>query len=132
MSEIGTTEILDKLSKIDNAYGGRALFVDTSMIAFRRVFRYNVNQVDTVVLVPPEGFKLCIRNISSSSSANTGIIKMDFVTSNKAVYDHFVSVNSKSESVGGHVVGALGEGLTINTTTGANDISISIVYTYHK
>lgn len=126
------TEMMEKLSKVDNFHGDQALFVDISMIEYRKVFRYNANQVNTVVLIPPVGWKLCVRNISSISSGNVGAIKMDFVDSNQAVYDHYVNNTTRTESIGGHIVGNVDEGLTINTTTGANDVSISIVYTYHQ
>ena len=57
---------------------------------------------------------------------------MDFAASGQAVYDHYVSVNSKDDAVGGHIVGDVDEPLSITTTTGANPVSISIAYTYHQ
>lgn len=123
---------IEEVNKITNSFGQTALFVDASMIEYRKVFRYSANQTNTIVLTPPSGYKLCVRNISSITESNTGEISIDFVTSNQPVYDHYVSVNSRNNVVGGHIVGAIDEPLTINTTTGANKVSISINYTYHQ
>lgn len=114
-----------------NESGEGAMAVDPHMIETRTVFRYSTNQTNTTVLQPPSGKKLCVRGISSRTVANTGVIKMDFATSVIPVYDHYVSVQVADGQDSGHIMGAVDEPLTINTTTGANAVSISITYTFH-
>ena len=117
---------------VKNSENQVAFFVDPDMNTYRKVFRYSTNQTATQVLTPPSGYKLCVRSISSITASNTGTIAIDFDTSGQPVYDHYVSVNSRNNSIGGHIVGAVDEPLSITTTTGANAVSISISYTYHK
>ena len=117
---------------IKNSHDQVAVFVDPDMNTMRKVFRYSSNQTDTDVLTPPAGYKLCVRGINSITTSNSGAITIDFATSSQAVYDHYATVNSRNNSVGGHIVGAVDEPLTINTTTGSFPVSISIAYTYHQ
>ena len=120
----------DKI-RYQNGHGVCAEIVDISMIEQREVFRYGTNQTDLAIITPPEGWRLCVRSISSRTVSNAGVIKLDFA-GGKAVYDHFVSVQTSDDDTHGHIQGEIDEALLLTTTTGANAVSISITYTFHR
>ena len=89
---------------------------------------YTDNQTNLEIIAPAEGKKLDIVGVLIVTDATTGDVLLDFVTSTKKVMRLYASAFARMVSDDMHVVGAVDEPLTLNTTTGANNVFVLVNY----
>jgi len=89
---------------------------------------YNANQLNTVILPPPPGRRISVCGVHSSTDTNLGVISLDFAASAIIVWRQYVTRFQSVGATGLHIEGALGEALTLNTTTGPNAVFMLVNY----
>ena len=89
---------------------------------------FGANQVNLAIITPPAGRRVCVGGVMSSAAGNIGQISIDFLVSGQIVWRHYVSAFRAVEQNDFHIEGAIGEALTLNTTTGANLIFLIVNY----
>jgi hypothetical protein len=111
----------------------KALMVDTAMISSSFTAEYATEQTDVDIITPPSGYKICVREIFVHTNGNVGTLNLDFATSNIIIDRVYFSVQSKNDTAGGHIAGAIDEPLTLNIAgTGTNKVFVRVNYVVHK
>lgn len=89
---------------------------------------YAASQTNTAVLTPTAAQKLCIASVYCRGAGDTGTVSLDFATSSKKVFRHYQAKRDHSFDQDLHIEGAAGEALTLNTTTGNEDLWLVVNY----
>lgn len=89
---------------------------------------YTAAQTNTVIITPAAGKRLDIVGVLIHTDATTGVVSLDFATSGIKVMRLYASAFSRAISDDMHIAGAVDEVLTLNTTTGANNVFIHVNY----
>jgi len=112
----------------DQKSGKKALL--TSFLEFLNTFSrvYTSNQTNLDIITPTSGKRLCVHTVIIVTESNTGDVKLDFATSNKPVGRLYATRDQQQVATHLHIEGAVNEPLTLNTTTGNNDVFIAISY----
>jgi len=120
----------DKLIYVyDNEKSGKAsLSVDVSGHISTITKVYTENQTNTALITPSSGKKISIRDVYVGVNADSGNVECDFATSNIPVLRVYAAKFKSMEMINTHLEGAVDEPLSITTTTGDNDIFISVNY----
>lgn len=122
-----------EVSSIENQIGTVALLTDDQFITTTFSAVYTANQTGVAIITPTSGYKICVRVVASTTEAANGEVALDFGTSSKPIFRHYVAAaGSRASSVTGHLVGATDEPITLTTTTGANDLFLTVTYLEHK
>ena len=112
---------------IDNKKTGlEALKVETQSIENTFTEEYTTNQTEQEIITPEEGNKLVVKDVSMHTKANSGTVSLDF-NGNK-VSRLYSSVNNRFSPSVSSIVGEVDESLILNSTTGDNELFISINY----
>lgn len=127
-------ETLESPMIVKNQISGyKALMVDKDMISASFTAEYSAVQSDVDIITPPAGYKVCVREIFTRTDGAVGIFSLDFATSNKIVDRAYFSAQNKSETAGGHILGATDEPLTLNlASTSTNKVFVRVNYVFHK
>ena len=112
----------------DQKSGKKALL--TSFLEFLNTFSrvYTSNQTNLNIITPASGKKLCVHGVIVATDSNTGDVSLDFATSNIPVSRLYATRHQQQVAIHLHIEGAVNEPLTLNTTTGNNDLFIAVSY----
>jgi len=112
----------------DQLSGKKALL--TSHLEFLNTFShiYNANQTNLNIITPTPGRRLCVHLVVIATESNTGEVELDFLTSNHPVGRLYATRFQQHVSQDLHIEGAVDEPLTLNSTTGANELFIAVSY----
>lgn len=89
---------------------------------------YTDNQTNLTIITPASGKKIDIVGVLIVTDATTGDVLLDFATSGKKVMRLYASAFARVVSFDMHIEGAVDEVLTLNTTTGANNVFVLVNY----
>jgi len=89
---------------------------------------YNANQAGLAIITPPAGRRISVCGIWTATAANAGVASLDFAVSVIPVWRMYASRFQAGGGTGLHIEGAVGEALTLNTTTGANALFLLVNY----
>ena len=89
---------------------------------------YNANQVNLAIITPPAGRRISVCGMWSATAANAGVVSLDFAVSLIPVWRLYASRFQNAGGTGLHLEGAVGEALTLNTTTGPNAVFLLVNY----
>jgi len=89
---------------------------------------YFANQVNLAVITPPAGRRISVCGVHTGTAANAGVISLDFAVSLIPVWRLYASRFQHIAATGMHIEGAVGEALTLNTTTGGNAAFLLVNY----
>lgn len=112
----------------DHETGRWSVFVSRSHGHPSYVNEFNANQVNLAIITPPAGRRVCVAGVLSAADTNIGQISLDFAVSVQPVWRHYVANFRAIEQNDFHIDGAIGEALTLNTTTGANLVFLIVNY----
>ncbi len=112
----------------DHETGRWAMLVSRSHGHPSYINEFNANQVNLAIITPPADRRVCVAGVLSVADTNAGQISLDFAVSVQPVWRHYVANFRAIEQNDFHMDGALGEALTLNTTTGANLIFLIVNY----
>ena len=112
----------------DQKSGKKALL--TSFLEFLNTFSrvYTSNQTNLEIITPASGKKICVHGVITVTESNTGDVKLDFATSNTPVSRLYATRHQQQVAIHLHIEGAVNEPITLNTTTGDNDVLIAVSY----
>lgn len=108
--------------------GKKALL--TSYLEFLNTFShvYIANETNNNIISPGSGRKLCVHGVIITTESNAGDVAVDFASSNIPVARLYATRFQQHVSINLHIEGAISEPLTLNTTTGANDVFLAVSY----
>lgn len=89
------------------------------------------NHAAAAEITPSTGKKLVIVSVYCTTDAASGEVKLDFATSGIPVFRLYATKINASNSGEMHIEGAADEALTLETTTGAQDVHLIINYREH-
>lgn len=89
---------------------------------------YTAAQTNTTIITPASGKKIDVVGVLIVTDATTGDVTLDFTTSGIKVMRLYASAFARMVSDDMHVEGAIDEVLTLNTTTGTNNVFILVNY----
>lgn len=89
---------------------------------------YTANQTNLAILTPASGKKLAVVGVLIATDSITGDVNLDFITSGKKVMPLYASAFARTINDDVHIEGAVDEVLTLNSTTGANNVFIMVNY----
>lgn len=112
----------------DYETGRKSICVTRSHGHPSHIAEYNANQVNLPIITPPANRRVCVGGVMSAADTNLGQISLDFAVSVQPVWRHYVARFSAVSQNDFHVHGAIGEALTLNTTTGANLVFLVVNY----
>ena len=103
-----------------------AISVETQCIESTFTEEYTTNQTDSEIITPEEGNKLIVKDISIHTKANSGVVALDF--NGRKVARLYSSANNRFSPTVATICGKINEPLTLTTTTGDNEVFISVNY----
>ena len=106
--------------------GLEALKVETQSIENTFTEEYTTNQTEQEIITPEEGNRLIVKDVSMHTKANSGTVNLDF--NGTKVARLYSSVNNRFSPTVSSIVGAVDEPIVLNSTTGDNELFISINY----
>ena len=106
--------------------GLEALKVETQSIENTFTEEYTTNQTEQEIITPEEGNKLVVKDVSMHTKANSGTVSLDF--NGTKVSRLYSSVNNRFSPSVSSIVGEVDEPLVLNSTTGDNELFISVNY----
>lgn len=89
---------------------------------------YTANQTNLAIITPGSGKKVDVVGVLAVTDSETGAISLDFVPSGKKIMRLYASKFSSVVNDDMHTEGYPGEVVTLNTTTGANNVFILVNY----
>jgi len=89
---------------------------------------YTSDQTDVDIITPSSGKRISVISGITTTDATSGVIKLDFPTSNKPIWRHYASAVKEVGAWKLNIIGAVNEPVRLNTTTGANSVFIVINY----
>lgn len=89
---------------------------------------WNANQVNLAIITPAANRRICVNGVYWATESNLGAASLDFLVSALPVFRAYPTQFSSSGEVGLHLEGGLGEPLTFNSTTGANEFFLLVNY----
>lgn len=89
---------------------------------------YTTAQANTVIVNPGTTQKVCVASVFVCGDGTTGEVRLDFATSGKKVFRHYMSKYNQSFGSDMHIEGAADENLTLNTTIEADKVFIIVNY----
>jgi len=89
---------------------------------------YNAAQVNLAIITPPAGRRIGVCGVHSATDAVGGVVSLDFAVSMIPVWRLYAARFNQVGSTGMHIEGAVGEALTLNTTTAANMVFLLVNY----
>ncbi len=127
-SYINIADLAGDTNYTNQANGNRTISVETEL--FRSTFteEYTADQTDNDIITPSSGNKLAITYVYIQANANSGVVEMDLATSGDKVARLYASNRNQTAVRIGANTGAEDEPLTLNTTTGNNEVFISVNY----
>ena len=111
-------------------YGTDKTSLAVSIEAGKNTFseEYTTAQTATVIINPDSDKKVSVVGVSVGGDGAAGVVSLDFVTSGKKVFRHYMSKTSHTLSSTLHIVGAANENLSLTTTTGTDTIFVTVNY----
>jgi len=112
----------------DNLTGRTSLAaaVEIGMSTFAA--EYTSNQTNSDIITPSSGKRISVIGGITATTASSGVIEMDFPTSNKPIWRHYASKFSEAGAWRMNIIGAIDEAVRLNTTTGTENVFILINY----
>ena len=89
---------------------------------------YATNQTNLTILTPVSGKRLLISGVFMATEGAAGTIGLDFLTSTKKVFRFYASKTTQSAVSDMAIRGAANEVLSLNTTTGLDNVFILVNY----
>ncbi len=126
MSQPRTTEILERCLANNEENELQALRSETQSIESTFTEEYTQNQTDEEVITPAEGNKLVVKDVSLHTKATSGTVELDF--NGTKVARLYSSVNNRFTPTVSTIKGAVDEPLVLNSTTGDNELFVSVNY----
>lgn len=108
----------------------RALIVDTTNIRSTFTEEYTSNQTNLDIIEPDEGNRIIVTGVSIHTKANNGTVKLDF--NGKKVARLYASSNNRFSPAISAVQGDVDESLVLNSTTGSNEVFVSVDFVEKK
>lgn len=121
-AEVAADVFTDRLS------GKKALL--TSYLEFLNTFShvYTSNETNNNIITPASGRKLCVHGVIITTGSNSGDVELDFASSGRPVARLYATRFQQHVAINLHIEGDVDEPLTLNTTTGVNDVFIAVSY----
>ena len=126
MSQIRTTEILEKCLTENLKNGAEALKVETQCIESTFTEEYTTNQTEQEIITPSPGNRIVVKDVSMHTKANSGTVSLDF--NGIKVSRLYSSVNNRFSPSVSSIIGGVDEPLVLNSTTGDDELFISVNY----
>jgi len=108
--------------------GKKSLLINTFEYTTSISKVYTANQANLVLLTPSAGRYICVHATYIATESNTGEVALDFLTSVTPVARLYAARQQQIAFQEIHLDGAVGEVLTLNTTTGNNDVFLVVNY----
>ena len=108
----------------------RAWIVDTTNIRSTFTEEYTSNQTNLDIIEPDEGNRIIVTGVSIHTKANGGTVRLDF--NGKKVARLYASANNRFSPVISAVRGDVDESLVLNSTTGSNEVFVSVDFIEEK
>lgn len=89
---------------------------------------YTAAQEDTAIIIPGTLQKVCVASVFVKGDGATGVVSLDFATSEKKVFRHYMTKYNQSDAQDMHIEGAANEHLQLTTTTGTDKVFIVVNY----
>lgn len=89
---------------------------------------FTTAQTNNNIITPPSGRKVHVRAVFCATDATTGDVSLDFATSGKPVFRLYASVFNQCSTLNINISGDTDEPLTLNTTTGTNNVFLVVSY----
>jgi len=120
---------VDRIDVVKNAFREKAaLLVDASTFIDTFTDEYTGNKTNLSIITPNEGKKLRVREVIIVTDASSGVVKLDFASSNIKVARLYCSKENTLQTTNLHLVGAVDEPLSLTTTTGDEEVFIIVNY----
>lgn len=126
MSQPRNTEILEKCLTINKENELQGLRVETQSIENTFTEEYTQSQTNEEIITPAEGNRLVVKDVSIHTKANSGKVELDF--NGTKVARLYSSVNNRFTPSVSTIRGVTDEPLVLNSTTGDNELFLSINY----
>jgi hypothetical protein len=89
---------------------------------------YTAAQTNTVIITPGTAQKVCVASVFVCGNGTAGVVSLDFATSGKKVFRHYMTKYNQSFGSDMHIEGAANETLQLTTTTGADTVFVVVNY----
>ena len=123
---VRTAQLLEKCLIKNLKSGAEALKVETQCIESTFTEEYTTNQTEQEIITPSPGNRIVVKDVSMHTKANSGTVSLDF--NGTKVSRLYSSVNNRFSPSVSSIIGGVDEPLVLNSTTGDNELFISINY----
>ena len=89
---------------------------------------YTSAQTNTVIVNPGTLQKVCVESVCCAGDGTTGAVSLDFASSGIKVFRHYMTKYNTSDAQDMHLEGAANENLTLTTTTGTDNVFVTVNY----
>jgi len=89
---------------------------------------YTAAQTATAIIDPGSAQKVCVASVYVAGTGTTGVVSLDFATSEIKVFRHYMTKYNTSFGSDMHIEGAANENLGLTTTTGEDTVFIIVNY----
>jgi hypothetical protein len=89
---------------------------------------YSSGVADLVIINPGTTQKVCVASVFVCGEGTVGVVSLDFITSGKKVFRHYMTKYNQSFGSDMHIEGAANENLHLTGTTGQDAFFIIVNY----